>query len=240
MSISWWRSWHGAPTDHKWAVIAHRAGVKVGVVSAVAWALFDYASQCKERGSIAGFDTETYAVYSGFDETEVVAVINAMRDKGIITDDMLTNWAKRQPQREDDSAERVRQWREMKRSVTQGNAKISPDKDKESDIDKKQKEEGDSPGVFKIWTDNMGVPLTPIIADELILAEREYGEAQVKDAIIEAVKYNARNIKYVTTILENRKHGRTKPSTNGKKSKADLHDEQMKQLDRIIAGEEQI
>lgn len=94
--------------------------------------------------------------------------------------------------------------------------------------------------VFKIWTDNCG-PLTPIIADELILAEKEYGEAQVKDAITEAVKHNARSIKYVTTILENRKNGRNvKPENkNGNHStKADKRAEADAILAKMMADAE--
>jgi hypothetical protein len=121
MAILWWRSWHGAPLDAKWPVIAARAGVRVGVVSAVAWALMDYASQHKDRGSIEGFDTEVYAVYSGFPENEIIAIIKAMTDKGILIDGKFANWEKRQPKREDDSAARVRDWREKKRGVTQCN-----------------------------------------------------------------------------------------------------------------------
>lgn len=147
-AFQWWRSWHGAPTDPKWSVIAVRSGVKAGIVSAVAWALMDYASQHKERGSVEGFDTETYAVYSGFDETEIVAVIKAMCDKGIITDGYLANWKKRQPQREDDSYERVNKWRDAKRNVTQCNAKKSADKtrlDNNTDKEKEKKVEATPP-----------------------------------------------------------------------------------------------
>ena len=143
-SLSWWRSWHGAPTDHKWAVIAARSGVKVGVVSAIAWALFDYASQHKIRGTVDGFDTEVYAVYSGFAESEIIAVIQAMTDKGIIIDGKLANWEKRQPKREDDSAERVRQFRAMKRSVTQGNAPET-EEDTETDSEEDKEKEGETP-----------------------------------------------------------------------------------------------
>ena len=132
-SLSWFRSWHGAPTDPKWAAIAVRCGVKTGNVSAVAWALFDYASQQPDRGSVTGFDTEVYAVFSGWPEAEIIAIIQAMTDKGIIRDGRLANWEKRQPKREDDSNERVRRFRELKRSVTQGNA---PEKESESDTDK--------------------------------------------------------------------------------------------------------
>jgi len=121
-SFQWWRSWHDAPTDHKWPVVAARAGVKVGEVSAVAWALMDYASQHKERGTVIGFDTEVYAIYSGFPEGEVIAIIQAMSDKGIIAEGKFTNWEKRQPKREDNSTERVRDWRDMKRNETQCNA----------------------------------------------------------------------------------------------------------------------
>ena len=126
---SWFRSWHGAPTDTKWLTVARRAGVSAGVVSAIAWALFDYASQADDRGSVAGFDAETYAAFSGFDEAQVEAVIAAMTDKGIITaDGRLANWEKRQPKREDDSTQRVRDWRsnrvtsEAPDNVTQCNA----------------------------------------------------------------------------------------------------------------------
>lgn len=134
-SISWWRSWHGAPTDHKWQVIAARSCVKVGIVSAIAWALLDHASQHKDRGCVDGFDVETYAVYSGFDETEITAVLKAMTDKGIIQDGRLANWEKRQPKREDEtSTQRVREWREMKRSETQCNTKYTPDTDIDDQI----------------------------------------------------------------------------------------------------------
>jgi hypothetical protein len=123
-TLSWWRSWHGAPTDPKWAVVAARSGVKVGIVSAVAWALLDYASQHKVRGTADGFDIETYSVYSGFSEAEISAVIKAMTDKGIIQNGRLAKWEERQPKREDDSKERVQDFRERekKRNVTQCNA----------------------------------------------------------------------------------------------------------------------
>ena len=150
---SWFRSWHGAPTDTKWLTIARRAGVAPGIVSAVAWALLDYASQQQERGSIDGFDVETYSAFSGFDEDQIAAVIDAMTAKGMIEDDRWSSWDKRQPEREDSSGERVRRYRENhrngtgvtvvqdeavtqcnaeKRNVTQCNA---PDTDTDTDTD---------------------------------------------------------------------------------------------------------
>ena len=100
MTELWWRSYNGAPTNHKWAVIAKRSGVKTGIVSAIVWALLDYASRNDTRGSIQGFDTEEYAVYSGFDEEEIKAVIEALIDKGVLIDYKFANWDKRQPKSE--------------------------------------------------------------------------------------------------------------------------------------------
>jgi hypothetical protein len=112
----WFRSWHGAPTDPKWLVIALRAKVPAGMVSAVAWALMDRASQAKPRGSVAGFDAETYAAFSGFPVPSVEATLAAMREKAFIVGDRLAAWDSRNPG--DYSTDRVREHREKKRNET--------------------------------------------------------------------------------------------------------------------------
>ena len=135
MDMDWFRSWHGAPTDNKFLAVARRAQVSPGMVSAVFWALLDYASQADERGSIDGFDVESYAIWAGWEETEVAAVIAAMQAKEMVTGSRLTNWEKRQPRREENSTPRVKAFRErqalqdtvtqtaqMKRNETHGNA----------------------------------------------------------------------------------------------------------------------
>jgi len=120
MAMDWFRSWHNAPTDPKWLLIARKANVPPGMVSAVFWALLDHASQEKERGCVAGFDVETYAGWAGWDEDEVQAIIDAMRSKGVITEDnRLASWEKRQPKQEDPgAAERMRKMRDAKRNAT--------------------------------------------------------------------------------------------------------------------------
>ena len=112
----WFRSWHGAPTDTKWLTISRRASVLPGIVAAVAWALMDHASQAEDRGDVSGFDVETYAAFSGFDEDEVSAVVRAMTEKGMISGGRLVNWEKRQPVREDGSSERAKAWRERRKA----------------------------------------------------------------------------------------------------------------------------
>jgi len=135
MTMDWFRSWHNAPTDPKWLLIARRANVPPGMVSAVFWELLDYASQEKDRGSVEGFDHETYAGWAGWDESDILAILDAMRSKGVITaDNRLSAWEKRQVKREDETgADRQAKHRDNKRnasntadtqpeSVTQSNA----------------------------------------------------------------------------------------------------------------------
>ena len=120
----WFRSWHGAPTDPKWLLIARRANTSPGIVSAIVWALFDHASQAESRGLVDHFDVETYSAFSGFEEGVITTVITTLEDKGLIIDGRLAAWEKRQPKREDGSAERAKAHRDRER--TQANATERP------------------------------------------------------------------------------------------------------------------
>ena len=57
------------------------------------------------------------------------------------------------------------------------------------------------PNVFRLYEENLG-PLTPLIAEELQAAEREFPATWIEDAIRIAVKRNARNWRYVEAILQ--------------------------------------
>lgn len=130
----WFRSYHGAPTDPKWVVVAKRAGVEVGKVAATWWAIEDYASQHQDRGCAEGFDVEVWATFTGWPEAEVQAIVDAFCGgrKPLISpsDHVLTSWLKRQPLREDDSRERTRRYRERKRAekAPSGGKKKAPEK----------------------------------------------------------------------------------------------------------------
>lgn len=100
----WFRSWHGAPTDNKWLLIAKRAGVKPIHVSGTWWALLDHASQHAERGYVGDFDIETFALFAGLEEEHVSRIVTTLSDKGLIVDDRINQWLKRQPKREDETA----------------------------------------------------------------------------------------------------------------------------------------
>lgn len=56
------------------------------------------------------------------------------------------------------------------------------------------------PNIFALYEQNVG-PLTPIMADRLRAAERQFPTLWIEEAIGMAVEYNRRNWRYVETIL---------------------------------------
>jgi DNA replication protein len=60
----------------------------------------------------------------------------------------------------------------------------------------------DLPDIFSLYEQNIGM-LTPIIAEQLLTAQRDYPEEWLREAIAEAVSYNKRNWRYISRILEN-------------------------------------
>lgn len=55
--------------------------------------------------------------------------------------------------------------------------------------------------IFALYEENIGL-ITPLVADELLEAERTYPAEWVKDAFKEAVTRNRRNWRYIAKILE--------------------------------------
>lgn len=97
--------------------------MSVGVVVSVWAALLEYASQDEERGSVAGFDGETYDALYGYEDGTCDAVLEAMTEKGLICDGCICAWRKRQPDGEREergklSTERVRRFRERQRAAS--------------------------------------------------------------------------------------------------------------------------
>jgi len=121
MSNDWFRSWHGAPTDNKWLLIAKRAGVKPIHVSGTWWALLDHASQHSDRGFVGDFDIETFALFAGMEEEHVSRIVTTLRDKGMIVNDCIAKWGKRQPKREDETAADRQRAKRAKDKETGGN-----------------------------------------------------------------------------------------------------------------------
>ncbi len=111
---SWWRAWSGMAADPKWLAIGRRAGVAPGMAFSVAFHLMERAAEAEDRGSFAGYDAEAIGCFLGCETDEVEAVVAALADKGMTAGDRFAAWERRQPKREDDSAERTRAWRSRK------------------------------------------------------------------------------------------------------------------------------
>ena len=110
--IGWFRSYHGAPSHRKWGLIAKRAGVPRSLVVALAWDLLDRASQSTDRGSVAGYDVDSFAFDMDCEPADVTRILEAMRGADFLDDDRLSGWDRRQVKREDDgAAERQREKR---------------------------------------------------------------------------------------------------------------------------------
>jgi hypothetical protein len=136
--MSWLRWWDGTCSDPKWRVVAARSKQPVGNVVAVwAWLLEKARANDGELGDV---DAEEIAITFGYDIDGVNAVLAAMTDKVLIENGAIRNWRKRQPKREDDSRERVTEWRKKKAEernapVRHGNA---PEAEAEADTEKKE------------------------------------------------------------------------------------------------------
>jgi hypothetical protein len=116
--VEWFRWYHGAVSDDKWPLVARKSGQPIAVVVAVWAALLECASQSGDRGSIADFDPESMDALLQLEDGATQAVLDALSEgkKPRIVDGCIANWSKRQPKREDGSAERAREWRERKKA----------------------------------------------------------------------------------------------------------------------------
>jgi hypothetical protein len=117
-----WFRWHtGSTTDPKFRVVAKRAaqavpGVRLSDVLAVWAMLLERASEASERGMIDGYDCEGADAHLDLPDGSACAIVQAMRDKGLITPERVAKWDQRQPKREDTTAtERKRAQRERER-----------------------------------------------------------------------------------------------------------------------------
>ncbi len=75
------------------------------------------------------------------------------------------------------------------------------------------------PNIFTLYEQNIGA-LTPLIAEQLQEAEKEFPPQWLEEAFAEAVKQNARSWAYVKKILDNRARG-AKRETTGRDVAAD-------------------
>ncbi|WFC66364.1 hypothetical protein EUC41_08550 [Achromobacter denitrificans] len=138
MANQWLRLWHDLPNDPKWRTIARVSKQRIGDVIAVyLHVLVDASSNETERGRTQSVCVEDVATALDMENDQVEAILAAMQGR-VMEGEQVSGWSKRQPAREDGSAERAKAWRERKkqqaeRERTQPNAQERQDKDKEED-----------------------------------------------------------------------------------------------------------
>lgn len=131
----WFRLWGDMATDPKWRTIARASRQSISEVIAVAIHMMTHASNAPVRGYIDGFEDEDVATALDIDTDAVTAIRDAMQGR-FLQGDQLMGWDKRQPKREDSSAERVAEYRQRQRAagVTRGNAgkrTVTPEENRE-------------------------------------------------------------------------------------------------------------
>lgn len=120
--MDWWRSHHGAAMDPKYLVVAGRADAPPALVAAMVWALFEYASMQRPRGSVEGFDVEAFAAFHRADQSMCRSVFEVMASIGrpIHDNTQLIAWARRQDGADSPAAKRMRRMRERQKLEAQG------------------------------------------------------------------------------------------------------------------------
>ena len=122
------------PTDPKWRGIAKRSGQRIGDVIAIfSFMMVNASANATERGRTHNLFADDIASALDLETDAVESVLDAMLGKVWDKDGKLTGWEKRQPKREDSSAERARKWR-AERNRTQPNATERPETETETYI----------------------------------------------------------------------------------------------------------
>jgi hypothetical protein len=167
MSLQWIRIWLDMPTDPKFRTISRLSKQPLSSVISLFVCMMTDCANATERGRTHTND-EDFASMLDLDVEQVSAIRKAMQGR-VLDGNLLIGWEKRQPIREDNSAERSKAWREKKkdeketnateRNRTQGDA---PDTDTDTDSDTELRE-----SVCNAHEENDFVELEKKASDEL-------------------------------------------------------------------------
>ena len=136
--MDWFRYHHGTQQDAKLTMIAKKIGVRRCEMTAVWDELMDYASrnvtQC-HRGHVTGIDLEVVAFTQEIELENVQKIYDALVEKKIIVDGKLSNWEKRQPSKEDNTAaDRKRRQREREKAEREAREREEKEKRDKEDV----------------------------------------------------------------------------------------------------------
>ena len=144
--MEWFRWYHGSVSDPKFRLLAKLADAKLTEVLAVWQAMLEHASQSSQRGSLEGWRDDVTAVCLDMDANAIERIRTQANNVGLIANaddgiEFLASWEKRQPKREDGSAERAKAWREQKKSSANANEQKRTQKNTEQNRTEQNREE---------------------------------------------------------------------------------------------------
>ncbi len=117
-TIEWYRVYHGMPEDAKLRVIAKRSGQSMAHVVTVWLCVLDAASRFKPRGTVK-VDSEQIAVMQDITQEAVEAILQAMREKGMINEEgRIVSWETRQYLSDSERAKKYREGQKEDASQT--------------------------------------------------------------------------------------------------------------------------
>lgn len=148
--MKWFRWYHDTAADTKHALIARRTGKPKTTVIAF-WAyILETASKAADRGSLLALDLEEAAVALEVDVESLELVYSEMQIKGLISDQEVYNWDKRQPKSDSTEAERARKHREKSKITTSSRDRHGTDKETEKNTSPNGEAQS---GSHPIWGD---------------------------------------------------------------------------------------
>lgn len=147
--IDWFRWHHGTTGDRKLALIAKRAGARLGDVIAM-WAIvLEQASAAVDRGNPGHIDFEAIDLELDLPEGQSIAIYDAMQGRGLIdpTSKRVAKWEERQVKRErdtDNSTERTRRFKDRERQKKEGERQNEGEEHQKNARGEERREEGNS------------------------------------------------------------------------------------------------
>jgi hypothetical protein len=113
--MKWFRWYHDNCGDTKHALIARKTQQSRTTVIAF-WAyLLEEASKADERGNLESLDLEEASVALEVDTIALERIYAEMINRGMIQENQVTNWHKRQPESDEAAAARAQMYREKKK-----------------------------------------------------------------------------------------------------------------------------
>lgn len=116
--MEWWRFYNGAWNDAKLLTITSRTGVTLSHAVSLLVTVLDHASRESDRGYIGNYNLEVYAEALGISMHDASRIWHEFSNVGIIEEDRVKNWQKRQPSHDPTAADRQRRKRLRDNPVT--------------------------------------------------------------------------------------------------------------------------